>query len=89
MHLGLELVITGMGTVFAFLILLIIVTTLMSWVVKRFETSFSAISEAGVKSTDSTVKAEDKKARNPDMSSELLATIVSSAIHKHRSRSRK
>ncbi|MFN3714365.1 MAG: OadG family protein [Alcanivoracaceae bacterium] len=33
---GLELMLIGMGVVFSFLILLVVLTTLMSWVVNRF-----------------------------------------------------
>ncbi len=86
MYLGLELALTGMGTVFAFLILLILVTTFMSWVVNRLESS-SDIKESGA--VVSAGKAENKTAMTSDMPPELLTAIASAAIHKHRSRNRK
>ena len=89
MYLGLELALTGMGTVFAFLILLIIVTTLMSWVVNRLEASSSAVNEEGSRAAMPAGKAENKTAMTSDMPPELLTAIASAAIHKHRSRNRK
>ncbi len=89
MYLGLELALTGMGTVFAFLILLILVTTFMSWVVNRLEASSSAVNEAGSRAAASAGKAENKAAMPSDMPPELLMAIASAAIHKHRSRNRK
>ena len=89
MYLGLELALTGMGTVFAFLILLIIVTALMSWIVNRLEASSSAVDEAGSRGAAPAGKAENKTVMPSDMSPELLTAIASAAIHKHRSRNRK
>ncbi len=89
MYLGLELALTGMGTVFAFLILLIIVTTLMSRVVNRLEASSSAVDKIGSRTAAPAGKVENKAAMSSDMSPELLTAIASAAIHKHRSRNRK
>ncbi len=89
MYLGLELALTGMGTVFAFLILLIIATTLMSWLINRLEDSSSAVNTTEAGTAMSAGKAENKAASASDMPPELLTAIASAAIHKHRSRSRK
>lgn len=84
MHIGLELALTGMGTVFAFLVLLIYVTTFMSQIVHRFEKSRSKVTESN---TQKPVAApgHTEQAR---ISPELLTAVVTSAIHKHRSRNR-
>ena len=89
MYLGLELALTGMGTVFAFLIMLIIATTLMSWLIKRLEDSSPAVNATDTGTAVSAKKAENKTALASDMPPELLTAIASAAIHKHRSRSRK
>ncbi len=86
MNLGLELALTGMSTVFSFLILLIFVTSIMSHLVKRFEEQpRSEPGKPNFQPSETGAKRADKTA----MPAELLTTIVAAAIHKHRSRNRK
>ncbi len=85
MNLGLELALTGMGTVFLFLVLLVIATTVMSWLVKRLEESPSAVDKAETQPAQVINNSADQGAMSP----ELLTTIISAAIHKHRSGNRK
>ena len=89
MNLALELALMGMGMVFAFLILLVIATTLMSWLVNRLEDSFSAVNVAETGTAVSAGKLANRAASSSDIPPGLLTAIASAAIHKYRSRIRK
>ncbi|MBV1870742.1 MAG: OadG family protein [Gammaproteobacteria bacterium] len=69
-----DLLIVGMGTVFSFLALLILATTLMS----RF-VSFLSPSEVGPATTSA------PPVKN-NMEDAQLVAVISAALHKHRSR---
>ncbi|MFP6849264.1 MAG: OadG family transporter subunit [Pseudomonas sp.] len=73
---GVELMLFGLGFVFLFLILLVVLIRAMSWVIERFAASASApaVAPLAVKST---------AANEP--SADVLAAIQS-AIHQHRAR---
>ena len=45
---GLTLMVTGMGFVFVFLTVLVLVTTLMSWIITRYEKSVGALPAEGI-----------------------------------------
>ncbi len=75
MQLGLELVVTGMGTVFAFLVLLIFCTTLMSKAV-------AAIEKNTIKPATATPTPTANHKEIPDG---ILTAVITAAIHKHRS----
>jgi oxaloacetate decarboxylase gamma subunit len=75
MQQGVELMLYGMGTVFTFLALLIVATTFMSIVVRRF-----------VKPEPLPAKLVH---RQPvDENDEQLVAIIGAAIHKYRSRNK-
>lgn len=74
MQQGVELMLYGMGTVFTFLALLIIATTVMSFLLQRF-------AKPEPKAVPSPVKAQEA-AGNDDQ----LVAVISAAIHKYRSR---
>ena len=67
---GLELMVYGMGTVLAFLSLLVCATVLMSFLVRRFEPELAPAVSA---STDGVSDPE-------------LLAVITAAIHQHRSR---
>ena len=69
---GVELMLYGMGTVFTFLALLIIATTVMSAVLQRFAKPEPVASPAAKPATT----AKDDQ----------LVAVISAAIHKYRSR---
>ena len=73
---GVELMIFGMGSVFIFLILLVIITTLMSRVLGRY---FPDALPAP--------KAAPRRKASPAVDSELIAAI-GAAVSQHRSRRR-
>ena len=74
MQLGLELALTGMMTVFTFLILLIFLTSLMSKTICAFEKKTLQCKSAA------SVTADDGKI----ISDEILKTVITSAIQQHR-----
>ena len=73
---GLELMLFGMGTVFVFLAVLVVVTTLMSTIVQRF------FPDAPEPSLATTPRPAPAKASND----EQLLAVISAAVHKYRSR---
>lgn len=77
MQQGVELMLYGMGTVFVFLTLLVILTTAMSALLSRFAKPELAVAKRGAGPEAGAVVATDDK--------QLIAAI-SAAIHKHRSR---
>ena len=75
MQQGVELMLYGMGTVFTFLALLIVATTFMSIVVRRF-----------VK--PELLPAKLVHRQPVDENDEQLVAIIGAAIHKYRSRNK-
>ncbi len=74
MQQGIELMLYGMGTVFVFLAVLVVTTTIMSALLQRFGRSEPvAVPPAAVK--HSAVANDDQ-----------LVAVISAAIHKYRSR---
>lgn len=73
MQQGIELMLYGMGTVFTFLVLLIIATTLMSALLLRYAKPMS-ISNAPA----------GKPVAGPN--DDRLVAVISAAIHQYRSR---
>jgi|TARA_R110002020_G_scaffold136783_2_gene305319 oxaloacetate decarboxylase (Na+ extruding) subunit gamma len=74
--IGLELMLLGMGSVFVFLILLVIVTTVMSRLLTRFLPEAAPVPKAPAKRPKPTATAVDP---------ELIA-VIGAAIKQHRSR---
>ena len=77
MQQGVELMLYGMGTVFVFLTLLVILTTAMSALLSRFVKPELAVARRSAGPDAGAAVATDDK--------QLIAAI-SAAIHKHRSR---
>lgn len=74
MQLGLELALTGMVTVFTFLILLIFLTSLMSKTICAFEKkTLQCKSAASVVTGDVNI-----------ITDEILKTVITNAIQQHR-----
>ena len=73
MQQGVELMLFGMGTVFLFLAVLIVATTLMSFLIQRFFPAKPLLVPAAVNSGAAT---------NDDQ----LIAVIGAAIHKFRSR---
>lgn len=71
---GIELLVFGMGTVFVFLAVLVLITMFMSFIVLRF------FPEAAVVRKPRASKASANNKQNND---ELVA-VISAAVHKHR-----
>ncbi len=77
MEEGLELMLLGMGSVFTFLILLVILTTLMSKVIGRYFPEPVAAPA---------MKAATKSKGKPGEVDEQTIAIISAAIRQHRAR---
>jgi len=77
---GIEIALTGMGTVFIFLILLIFFTTLMSKLVAYFDNTYCK--KEDVQSVHENV--HDIHNLNGTMSDEILIKVISAAIQQHR-----
>lgn len=72
---GVELMLFGLGTVFLFLILLVLMIRVMSWVIERFT----------VKAPIPVSVPSAVKPASDERSADVLAAIQS-AIHQHRAR---
>jgi len=85
---GLTLMLTGMGFVFVFLTVLVIVTTLMSWIITRYEKSVGALPAEGIPAPTAVISPSQSKQQNPSTSTSdsTLLTVLSSAVHKYRNR---
>ena len=76
---GLELMLFGMGTVLAFLSVLVLSITLMSWILARYFPLVELPSVAPVKSPPAGVSGVGTEDAN-------LVAVISAAIHRHRSK---
>jgi len=75
---GLTLMGFGMGFVFVFLTLLVIATKIMSWIINRYESNIDFPSTDNIQPPVAT-----------PVKDESLITVLTAAIHKHRSRRNK
>jgi oxaloacetate decarboxylase gamma subunit len=75
---GVELMLFGLGTVFLFLILLVLMIRVMSWVIERFTAKTS------VPVSNASIAFAAKSA--PDKPSAVVLAAIQSAIHQHRAR---
>ena len=90
---GLTLMLTGMGFVFVFLTVLVLVTALMSWVITRYEKSVGALPAEGIPAPTA-VLGQNKSTHNqnqsqPSQQDHTLLTVLSSAVHKYRNKKNK
>lgn len=77
MQQGVSLMLYGMGTVFVFLTVLIVVTTCMSYILRRFFVP-AAIPVAPRAVGDA----------NPVSKDDEIVAVISAAVHKYRTRSK-
>lgn len=88
---GLNLVLLGMGFVFVFLTLLVVVTALMSKIVAGYEKRVGILPEEGIPAPTAVITRNEpdgsvsqSSARHDDNGT--LLSVLSSTIHKYRSR---
>lgn len=74
MRQGVELMLFGMGTVFIFLALLVVVTSAMSTLIQRFAKPEPVIS------------AQPPRVQAAASNDQQLVAVITAAIHKYRSR---
>lgn len=85
MNDGFTLVIYGMGFVFVFLTILVIATSLMSWIITRYEKNVGILPEEGIPAPTAVISQADQNSNNSDSS---LMAVLSAAVHKYRSRNK-
>lgn len=85
MNEGLTLMLFGMGFVFVFLTLLVIVTSLMSLLITKYEKSVGALPEDGVPSPTAVIPTHGSLAHS-ETENRTLISILTAAVHKYRSR---
>lgn len=81
---GITLMLFGMGFVFVFLTLLVFVTSLMSWLIVRYEKNVGTIPDEGVPSPTAFIPRHGPLA-TPSPTNKTLISILTTAIHKYRS----
>ena len=84
---GLTLMVTGMGFVFVFLTVLVLVTTLMSWIITRYEKSVGALPAEGIPAPTAVLgrnQSGQSKQQSQSSQDSTLLTVLSSAVHKYR-----
>lgn len=87
---GLTLMVTGMGFVFVFLTVLVLVTSLMSWIITRYEKNVGALPEDGVPAPTAVIPQQpsNKKKNSQSTQDPALLSVLSSAIHKYRNKNK-
>jgi len=85
MNEGLTLMFFGMGFVFLFLTLLIGVTSLMSRIITKYEKNVGVLPKDGVPSPTAVIPRHGPL-DHPHIEDKTLISVLSAAIHKHRSR---
>jgi len=87
---GVTLMIFGVSFVFVFLTLLVIVTSLMSWIIIRYEKNVGTLPEDGIPAATTFISPHTHDhAEHPHSDDSSLITILSAAVHKYRSRHKK
>ena len=71
---GLTLMLTGMGFVFVFLTVLVLVTTLMSWIITRYEKSVGVLPAEGIPAPTA-VLGRNQSAQSKQKSQIIIALI--------------
>jgi len=87
---GFSLMLFGVGFVFVFLTLLVIATSLMSWIIIKYEKNVGVLPEEGIPAPTAVVgphKHTHTHTTNAQDSS--LITVLTAAIHKYRSKDKK
>ena len=84
---GISLMLFGMGFVFVFLTLLVIVTSLMSKIIIKYEKSAGVLPKDGVPSPSTFIPHHDAIAPpQSEADDKTLVSVLSAAVHKYRSR---
>ncbi|MDC9725781.1 MAG: OadG family protein [Gammaproteobacteria bacterium] len=83
---GLNLMLFGMGFVFVFLTLLVIVTSLMSWIIIKIEKNIGVIPDEGVVAPTTFIPPHGPLAEQPATDDKTLISVLTAAVHKYRSR---
>jgi len=87
---GLNLMLFGMGFVFVFLTLLVLVTSLMSWIIIKVEKNIGVIPDEGVAASTTFIPQHGPLAAPPADSTKTADTtvisVLTAAVHKYRSR---
>lgn len=87
---GFNLMIFGVGFVFVFLTLLVIVTSLMSWIIIKYEKSVGALPEDGIPAPTTFISPHTHEhAGHAPSTDGSLISILSAAVHKYRSQHKK
>lgn len=89
---GFTLMLFGVGFVFVFLTLLVIATSLMSWVIIRYEKSVGVLPEDGIPAPTAVVgphHKHDQAGQQTQSQDSSLITVLTAAVHKYRSRNKK
>ena len=87
---GFTLMLFGVGFVFVFLTLLVIATSLMSWIIIKYEKSVGALPEDGIPAPTVFISPhKHDHAEHAHSEDSSLITILSAAVHKYRSRHKK
>ncbi|NOQ81296.1 MAG: sodium pump decarboxylase subunit gamma [Methylophaga sp.] len=85
MNEGITLMLFGMGFVFVFLTLLVIVTSLMSWIIIKVEKNIGVIPDEGVASPTTFIPQHGPLAAQPETDDKTLISVLTAAVHKFRS----
>lgn len=81
---GLNLMLLGMGFVFVFLTVLVIVTSIMSSVITKYEKSVGVLPEEGIPAPTAVISQAMSEQQDAQANKNLL-TVISAAIHRYRS----
>lgn len=84
---GINLMLFGMGFVFVFLTLLVIVTSLMSKIIIKYEKNVGVLPEDGVPSPTTFIPHHEASATHQaEIDNKTLTSVLTAAVHKYRSR---
>lgn len=83
---GLNLMLFGMGFVFVFLTVLVFATSLMSWLIIKYEKNVGVLPEDGIPSPTAVIPRFGPIAEPEKTNDSTLISVLSAAIHKYRSR---
>ncbi len=89
---GVTLMLFGMGFVFLFLTLLVFVTALMSKLMIKYEKTIGVIPDEGVSSPSTFIPRHGpliEQAPTESNDNTVVVSVISTAIHKFRSRNKK
>jgi len=82
---GVNLMLFGMGFVFVFLTLLVIVTSLMSWIIIKVEKNIGVIPDEGVAAPTTFIPPHGPLAEPVQTDDKTLISVLTAAVHKFRS----